>query len=193
MIVPSINLNLFNSKVDLAPAPVEEKTEAPALGVPTKSRIRLGISETLFSHAGGAIPIITALAGSPFLQAKSNGSDLVVLGDADGEPVAVIERAAGNTFTIYTSHGQVPLAEVTQSGKVLNVIMEGQSDPMYTIHKVSAHPTRTFPTKHIIRKEGKVVASTRYGQGNSYMLSVNAGADPCLMTCLATIADEINV
>jgi hypothetical protein len=187
MIIPSINLNLFNSKVDLAPV-VQEQT--PALGVISKSRVRLGIDANLFSHSGDASQIITALEGSPFLQAKSNGNDIVVLCDAGGTPVAVIELR-GKTFNIFSAHEHVPLAQVTQSGKILNVVMNGQSDPMFTIHKVvSHHPSQRFPTKHIIRKQGTSVASTRFGQGNSYMLTVNAGSDPCLITCLAIIADK---
>lgn len=192
MIIPSLNLNLFNStKVDLAPAPAEEQTEAPTLGNVEKSRVRLGMEQKLFSRAGDAFPIITALTGSPYLQAKSNGKDIVVFGDAAGEPLVAIERV-GNTFKIFSTQGQTPLAEVTQNGKVLNVVMEGQSDPTYTIHKVVQHASHRFPTKHIIKNNGKPVASTRYGQGNSYMLTVNADTDSSLMTCLAAIADEIH-
>jgi len=188
MIIPSINVNvnLLNSKVDLAPV-VQEQT--PALGVISKSRVRLGIDANLFSHSGDASQIITALKGSPFLQAKSNGDDIVVLCDARGTPVAVIELR-GKTFNIFSAHEHVPLAQVTQSGKILNVVMKGQSDPMFTIHKVVSHPSQRFPTKHIIRKQGTSVGSTRFGQGNSYMLTVNAGSDPCLIACLAIIADK---
>jgi len=69
--------------------------------------------------------------------------------------------------------------------------MEGESSLTYSIHKVAPHPSRQFPTKHIIKYQGKAVASTRYGKGNSYMLTVYAGTDPCLMICLAAIADEV--
>jgi hypothetical protein len=100
MIIPSINVNLFNSKVDLADV-VQEQT--PALGVISKSRVRLGIDANLFSHSGDASQIITALKGSSFLQAKSNGDDIVVLCDARGTPVAAIELS-GKTFNIFSAH-----------------------------------------------------------------------------------------
>jgi len=185
MTIPSFDINLFNnSKVDLAPA-LEEQTEAPALGTVAQSRL------LLFSRAGGSFQIITALAGTPYFEAKSNGQDIVIMGDSVGAPVAAIERV-GKTFKIFSTRGQTPLAEVTQHDTVLHVAMEGDSSPTYTIHKIIPHPSRNFPTKHIIRNQGKAVVSTRYGQGNSYMLTVNAGEDPCLMTCLAAIADEIH-
>jgi hypothetical protein len=191
MIIPSLNISLFNSKIDLAPTP-KELTEASTLGTVATSRVRLGIQEKLLSRAGDSSPIITALSGTPFLQTKSNGKDMVVFGDAAGTPLASIERV-DNMFKISSSQGDdTPVAHVTQNGKVLNVTLEGESDPTYTIHQVVQHPSRKFQTKHIIKHHGKAVASTRYGQGNSYMLTVNAGADSCLMTCLAAIADEIH-
>ena len=189
MIAPSLNINVFNSKVDPAPV-LEEASKVPTLGSVEQTRLRLGMEGDLFSRAGDSFQIITALIGAPYLQAKSNGKDIVILGDTNGAPVAAIERVDG-AFQIFSTRGQTPLARVTQQGKVLHVVMEGQSEPTYTIHKVASHPTRSFPTKHIVRKEGEPVASTRYGQGSSYMLTVNAGADPCLMTCLAAIADEL--
>jgi hypothetical protein len=175
MIIPSININLFNSKVDLAPV-VQEQTLA--LGAISKSRVRLGIDANLFSHSGDASQIITALKGSPFLQATTSGNDIVVICDARGTPVAVIELR-GKTFNIFSAHEHVPLAQVTQSGKILIVVMKGQSDPMFTIHKVVSHPSQRFPTKHIIRKQGTLVASTRFGQG--------------IHTCLQSVQEAILV
>lgn len=188
MIAPSLNINVLNSKVDIAP--VFEESKVPALGSVEQTRVRLGMEGNLFSRAGDAFQIITALIGTPYLQAKSNGKDIVILGDTNGAPVAAIERV-DDVFRIFSTRGQTPLGRVTRQGKVLHVIMEGQSEPTYTIHKVAFHPSRSFSTKHVVRKGGEAVASTRYGQGSSYMLTVNAGTDLCLMACLAAIADEI--
>lgn len=191
MIVPFFNVNLFNSKVDLAP--VEEQKGVTPLGIVEKHRVTLGMEKKLFSCTADFIPIIAAMSGTTYLQANSNGSDTVVLSDNAGKQVAIMERVDGE-FNIYSFEGPepVPLAKVTQVGKVLHVILEGESEPTFTIHEVVPHPSRKFPTKHIIKTLGKPTASTRYGKGNSYMLAVNAGADCCLMTCLAAIADEIS-
>lgn len=191
MISPSLKFNLFNSsKVDLAPTG-KAQSAMPSLGKVESSRVRFGIQEGMFSNAGESIPIIRALAGIPYLQAKSNGKDLVVLGDAAGEPLVSMERI-GDKFFIFSAQGQAPVAQVTRSDKVLHVTYEGESEPTYTIHKAVIHPSSHFPTRHIIKHQGKAVASTRYGHGHSYVLTVNAGADSCLMICLAAIADEIH-
>jgi hypothetical protein len=193
MIVPSLNVSLFNSKVDLAPTPKELTEASTPLGTVATSRVRLGIQKKLLTHAGDSSSIIAALSGTPFLQTKSNGKDVVVFGDAAGTPLASIERVGKYMFKIRSNQGDdTPIAHVTQNGKVLNVTLEGESDPAYTIHKVVQHPSQQFPTKHIIKHHGKAVASTRYGKGNSYLLTVNAGADSCFLTCLAAIADEIH-
>jgi hypothetical protein len=198
MIASSFSTRLFNSKVDIAPTRKELTKaftfgSASTLGPIETTRVRFGIQEKILSSTGNAFPIITALSGTPFLQAKSNGKDVVIFGDAAGSPVAAIERVDnGKTFKILSIRDEIPIARVTQDGKVLNVTLEGASDPTYTIHKVVKHPSRHFPTKHIIKHHGKAVASTRYGQGNSYVLTVNAGADSILLTCLAAIADEIH-
>lgn len=196
MILSSINTNLFSSsKVYLAPTQ-EETKQAPTLGKAENFPVRLGVQRKIFSQVGETIPIITSLAGTPFLHAKSNGKDGVVLDDAfSGEAVATIERR-GSTFQI-SSHdiqeGSTPIAKVIREKTVLNVVFRDESDPTYTIHKVVQHPSRKFQTKYIIKHQGKQVASSRYGQhGKSYMLTVNAGTDPCLMTCLAAIVDEIH-
>ena len=86
MIIPSVDVHLFNSKVDLAP-PLEEQKEVPTRGAVEKSRVRLGMEKKIFSRTGDFVPIVTALDGTPYLQAKSSGSKIVVLGaDTAGRP-----------------------------------------------------------------------------------------------------------
>lgn len=191
IIAPSINsLKFFSAnKVDIVPV-LKEETATPALGQVEQSRVRLGMDQNILSRAGDSFQIISAITGAPYLQAKSNGDDIAVLGNAAGDPVTAIERICSIAFKI-SSKDQTPLATVTKQGKVLHVIVEGDSTPTYTIHKVVSHPSRSFPTKHIIKHQGKPVASTRYGRGNSYVLTIDAGVDTCLVTCFAAIADEI--
>lgn len=190
MIVPSLNL-FHNTKIN----PVPTTEDAALFGPISKSRSKVGIAKDLFSRTGSAFSIISASASTPFLLAKSNGMDLVVLGDVSGVPVATIEKKNNTTFTIYNgTKEQEPYCQVTSSGKVLCVVINGKT--INTIHKVVPHPSRTFGTKHTIRKADsrrEVVASTLYGKGNSYILSIEQGNDAYLMTCLAVIANQVLV
>lgn len=190
----SINTSLFHSnKIDLAPA-AQETERVPALGKPEKFPVRLGVQRKIFSQVGETVPIITSLSGTPFLHAKSIGKDSLVLEDAySGESVAILERS-GETFQICSNdfrEGPTPIAQVSRDKSVLNVVLQNDSNPTFTIHKIIQHPSRKFQNRYVIKHRGKQVASSHYGQqGRSYMLTVNAGTDPCLMTCLAVIADE---
>lgn len=177
----------------------------------------VGIEKHLFSHTGNDIPIVFTGKSSTAYNLQVKGklfeSNEVVLEDAsNGVPVVVLERkyaTAGNTFNIYTTRpvysNQKPanllkykqrlyaFATVIRRGKVLSVVKEGQSEPSYTIHKVLPNPSRRFMTRHIIEEEGKKVAFTRSGQGNSYILTMLPGAvDACLMISLAIISDEMD-
>jgi hypothetical protein len=198
MSFPSFNLDVFGSLMSsIRSGKSEEEAEAPTLlGTVESSHVRLAIQtkRLLASGAGHFIPNTTVLDGTTYLQALSDGRGVVVLGNAAGKPVAAIERVDSNTFQILSTQVQTPIAQVTRDGKVLNVLMEGEADPTYTIHKVVHYSTKKFPTKHYIKRQGKVVASTRVAaQGNSYILTVNAGQDSCFMTCLSVIADEIHI
>ena len=103
-----------------------------------------------------------------------------------------LPRDLTDIFKIFSVHGHVPLAQVSKSGKVLNVVTEGQSDPTFTIASFSPYASlATFPNQLVTRKQGTPVVSTRFGRGNSYMLTVHTGRDPCLkMTCLAILAEN---
>lgn len=201
---------------------VETSQDSIQLGDVTNDKVKLGIEKQLFSRTGESVPIIlTGLETfSPFhsnLQIRGRvfeGNDVVLEDSATKALVAVVERnyaTAGNIFKIYSPHpvyhNQKPsdvfkygqqvydYAQVKKCGRVLTVVMVGESDPTYTIHKVVQHPSWIFPTKHVIKKNGEAIATTRYvvvGEANSYTLSVEAGADPCLTICLAAIADEVD-
>jgi len=186
------------------------------LGADSKSRIKLGIEKHLFSRTGDSVPVLSTWSGTPFHNLEVKGkvfeSNDVILEDAiTGRPVAVVVRkyaTTGNIFNIYSPcpaySGQTPaklykynqrlyaFAQVKPSGKLLNVVFEGVSNPTYTIHRIVPHTGRRFITAHVIKKQGEEVASTRYGAGNSFILTVEAGADPCLMICLAAIVDEVD-
>ena len=212
--------NFFHPKINpssITPETAPERKEYPTLGSVENSQVRLGLQKGLFSRTGKPLPIIAACSGSPFHNLQIRGrlfeSNDVVLEDATtGKMVAVIVRkyaTTGNIFTIYSTHpvytNQTPaklykydgrlyhFAEIKPCDKVLNVVMEGESDPTYIIHRIAPHPSRQFPTKHVIKRDDKSVASTRYhGEGNSFILTVDQGVDPSLMICLAIIADEVD-
>lgn len=210
-------------------ASVEERVEnrvTPVLGdINHDSQVKLGIEKHLFSHIGDAVPILSTTSGETFQGLEIRGDVFqhgdVVLEKADTHtPVAVIERkyaVADNTFTIYTTRpvysGEEPasifkynvklyhFAEVKHDGKVWDVVLEGETEPTYTIHKlVPAHTydipqRRFFPTKHTVIKDGNEVAMMKYSEGeggNSFMLVVNAGVDATLMILLSIIADEVD-
>lgn len=212
---PSVTPEIVEKK---APKSFRENADRQSIllgtTVDSKSRVRLGIEKHLFSRTGVSAPILEAGTADNFhnLQIRGKvfeGNDVVLEDSVTGMPVAIAVRkyaTAGNTFKIYSLRpvytGQspanifkynqrlYPYAEVKRRGKVLTVVLEGRSGPTYTIHKVVSHPSRKFPTKHVIRKHGSKVASTSSGGGNSFILTVDAGADPCLMICLAAIAEE---
>ena len=212
-------------------APVQETVEnhltpVPVLGeIDHDSQVKLGIEKHLFSHIGDSVPILSTTSGEPFRGLEIRGDVFqhgdVVLERADTHtPVGVIERkyaVADNTFTIYTTRpaysGEKPasifkyntklyrFAEVKHDGKVWDVVLDGQTKPTYTMHKLlPAHAyvpqRRHFPTKHSVRnEEGNEVACMRYSEGegaHSFVLVVNAGVDATLMILLAIIADEVD-
>ena len=81
-----------------------------------------------------------------------------------------------------------------------DIILEGQTEPTYTIHKLLPVHTyvpqrRHFPAKHTVMKDGEEVALMRYSEGEgaqSFVLVVNPGVDATLMILLAIIADEVD-
>lgn len=186
------------------------------LGIKQSSQVRLGVEMNLFTREGNSVPIVNVFSGAPFhdlqVRGKVSDNDVVLEEAATKTPVAVVRHnTAKDTFMIYSTRpvytGQMPadvfkynqrlytFAEVKRRGKVLNVIVEGQSAPTYTIHnhKMVSHPSSQFPMTYVIKKLGEEVAYTRWGEGRSYaVLTVKPGVDPCLMICLAAITEEAN-
>lgn len=185
-------INLFNSRVGLDP-PLKDSSVGSSDEM-YSVRSRMEQQPPSKSDCDFAPPIISSLTGKPCAQTESIFSQCVVLGDSTGTTVATVERD-GSTFKIFSvgPSGRSPLAEIHQQRRnVLTVVMEEDSEPTYTIHKVFSHPFRRIPTKYVIKKQGIPVASSRYGEGNSYVLTISHGADACLMTCLAAVADEVH-
>lgn len=197
---------------------IENRPATPILGdIDHDSQIKLGIEKHLFSHIGDSVPILSTITGEHFQGLEIRGDVFqhgdVVLEKADTHiPVAVIERKyapADNTFTIYTTSpvysGEEPasifkynvrlyhFAEVKHDGKVWKVVLEGQTEPTYTIHKL-APQHRHFPTKHTVMKGENEVAYMRYSEGNahSFVLVIDEGVDATLMILLSIIADEVD-
>lgn len=183
--------------------------QPPMLGNLAMTRIRLGIEKNLLSnHEGQSVPVVTASSGNSIMSARISRNQLMLYDSRTGTPVAAVICTVGKRFKIYSTRpvylGQAhdflkdntpfyAFATVTTVGTASNVVMEGHVDPTYAIHKVVSHSSQTFPMKHVIKKHSKTVATTRYGQGNSFIVTIPTGSDPILMTCLAVIADEIQV
>ena len=84
-------------------------------------------------------------------------------------------------------------ATVKQVGKLLQVVLEGNEQPSYTIHNIQdLNIRREYGAKHVVKDENKKrVAWTRYGVGHSCLLTTTAD-DPILMILLAAIATQVD-
>ncbi len=222
MSLSSLNLNLFNRKVDFAPEEsLNEEDSSKQISTslyrrsivlgesPSRPQACLGVAKNLFSNSDDAIPIVTALSGETFrdLQVRKILDGIVLEDSVIGTPVAAVTQSFNHKFTIYSSRPSYstqpsvnivhtrPLfvhSTVERVGNVLQVVLACNDEPTYTIHNVQNVANRTFYNKHVIKEHGEPVASTRYGPGNSYLLQTSAGVDPITMILLAAIADQLD-
>jgi len=143
------------------------------------------------------------------LVVKSTENDTMVVQDSStGAVVAATERTGEKpyvTYTIFktspTHEDQTPtmiaegqslyaLAKVERSTKHLQVIMEQQTEPTYTIEKAGI--PANYATNYFIKQVGvkEELASTHPWEGTDVMLVVNPGVDAIFMFCLAAITDD---
>jgi len=103
-----------------------------------------------------------------------------------GQVVAKSSKVVGNLYLC---------AKVLMSGSSnitdLQVLVQGQSDPTYTITK--APGLMKYSTKRVILVKGEMnpVTSVSDWEEGTYMLEISPGVDAGLMLCLAIIADDI--
>jgi hypothetical protein len=145
--------------------------------------------------------------------------DQMALLDGKGDLIAVCYRKFelfGQTFKIYTPDpfftGQAK-SDRTYNGQPLYTVASVKREPMSTTQFVyyaapndcnnTGPPTYTihraggmWPKKRVVRKSGQTAAFMEGGSwgsvGNSYLLVINEGIDPCLILCLAAICDEMD-
>jgi hypothetical protein len=196
------------------PALGEGHNAGPSLTGPTKLIVR----EKLFSWSGDSFKIKT-LGGDIFgnkLHVRGKAfalRDQMVLENGNGEPVAICLRKfepIGQTFKIYLPQpvypGQIPSKQNFQHHKLYTycqvqrkpltteqqVILEGKSQPEYTINRAGS----LWPKKRVVKRRGRPAAlmegGTWEGNWNSYLLTINPGIDPCFIICLAAICDEMD-
>lgn len=222
MILSTLNQNLFNRTADLDPPVQVLKDLEKSKRISGRSvslghsahRACLRIKTNLFSSTSNT-SIVSALSGQAFqdFQVESSVGGIVLKDSSRVKrvtPLAAVIQSR-DKFTIYSSrpnywgqervnliHNQKVYpkvhthATVERVGKVVQVVLEGNSEPTYTIHKVQNETNRDFFIKYIIKKHDKLEASSRYGSEGSYTLEFNAGADPIMMILLAAIADRVS-
>jgi hypothetical protein len=137
------------------------------------------------------------------VRANSLNCIKVVLEDGtNNSVVALVERknsTTGYIFYLYSKRPSYPgqersaimkydvdlytYGEVTLSGGELQVLKEGETEAKYTLVGEGDNL--------LIKKHGKKIATMTPGEGEFYNLDIDEGIDPCLLICLASIADEI--
>jgi hypothetical protein len=221
MILYTLNLNLFNRKVDLVPEQtlkeVQDKKQTDSLyrrsivfgENSSRSQACLEVAKKLFSNSDNTTPIVSALSGETFgdLQVRRILDGIVLEDSVVGTPVAAVTQSFNHKFTIYSSRPSYtaqlsvnlihtrPLfvhSRVGRVGNVLEVVLASNDEPTYTIQNIQNVANHASYNKHVIKKHGKPVALTRYGPGNSYLLQTRASVDPIIMILLAAIADQVD-
>ncbi len=222
MILSTLVRNRFNRNADRYPlSEVLKDREKPqllscrsvSLGN-SSGRTGLHESHRISFPSVASAPIVSALSDQPFqdLYIKSSPDGIVLVDSTREESaIAAVIKSRDNKFTIYSclpnnfGQAQVNLvhykevyrklhthATVERVGKVLEVVLEGNCEPTYTIHKVQNETNRDFYTKHVIKKHGELVASSRHGPERSYTLESVAGADVVMMILLSAIGDDVS-
>lgn len=173
-----------------------------------KSQVHLKLEDDLFdaTESGADIPI-GASAGTPFYNLQIRGklfdsNEFVLEDGTNNSVVAVVERkntTIGYTFFLYSKRPAFPgqarsnimkynvdlydFAKVTDHNGILKVVKEGEDQAKYTLQSEGAN--------YVIMREGTKVATMSPNEGEFYNLDINEGVDPCLLICLASIADEM--
>jgi hypothetical protein len=82
---------------------------------------------------------------------------------------------------------------VKQVGKLLQVVLEGNEQPLYTIHNIQdLNIHHEYGDKHVMKDENKKhVAWTCYGIGHSCLLTKTAD-DPFLIIMFVSIATQVD-
>jgi hypothetical protein len=80
---------------------------------------------------------------------------------------------------------------VKQVGKLLQVVLEGNEQPLYTIHNIQdLNICHEYGDKHVMKDEN-TLAWTHYGIGHSCLLTMTA-EDPIVMILFAAIATQVD-